>query len=106
MSTTSEQVPVTGVGQRIWSENVGCELAVSAASWTVETQREHGADAIVAHQVQADEFTATVDGIGIRSDGWHEGAEADAVYFERFAAGVCVSHGWVDSVSRQIVQVG
>lgn len=31
---------------------------------------------------------------------------ADAVYYERYAVGGRISHGWVDRVSRRIVQTG
>lgn len=37
---------------------------------------------------------------------WHNGPEAEAVYFERYALGIRQAHGWIDSVSRRIVQTG
>ena len=44
-------------------------------------------------------------------DGWHRadrhGPESDdAVYVERHTLGGCVFHGWVDAVSRRVVQTG
>jgi hypothetical protein len=97
---------VTGTGQRIWSENLGAELQVARCSWSAETARARGTEAIIAGQVAADWFVATMDGRAMAA-GWHEGLECgQAVYFERYEAGECVSHGWLDAESRQIVQAG
>lgn len=37
---------------------------------------------------------------------WHEGPSGEGVYVERWDATGVVFHGWVDVVSRRIVQAG
>lgn len=105
-TSAMEGEAVTGCGQRIWSENFGAELQVASCKWSAETEQAHGTEAIIAKQVAADGFVATMDGRAM-AGGWHEGLESgQEVYFERYEAGECVSHGWLDAESRQIVQVG
>ena len=48
---------------------------------------------------------ATQDGRWIVG-GWHEGPEAEAIYFERYDSTGRTSHGWIDSASRRLVQAG
>ena len=57
--------------------------------------------------------TATPDSVMLSSDGrhwvaeWHAGPEsADAAYVERYSARGREFHGFVDAVSRRIVQTG
>ena len=57
------------------------------------------------------ELIATEDGRGSRVDfGWHlpdvDGPEAEWVYFERHNIAGLVSHGWIDSASRKLLQAG
>lgn len=48
----------------------------------------------------------TSDGRGY-VEAWHQGPEADgAVFVERWTAAGRAFHGWVDPVSRRIVQAG
>lgn len=84
----------------IYSPNVRADLTRVAASFgkvSVESVIDGRAAPITA--------TYTADGRAMRN-GWHAGAEADAIYVERHDAGRCVFHGFIDSVSRKLVQAG
>ncbi len=84
----------------IYSPNVCAALVRVAASFgkvSVESVIDGSAAPISA--------TYSADGRGMRN-GWHSGDEADAVYVERHDLGVCVFHGFIDSVSRKLVQAG
>lgn len=84
----------------IYSPNVCADLVRVAASFgkvSVESVIDGSAAPITA--------TYSADGRAMRN-GWHTGAEADAVYVERHAGGQCVFHGFIDSVSRKLVQAG
>ena len=52
------------------------------------------------------EVTATSDGRGYARGQWHTGAEADTVYVEVYSDRGREFHGWIDSVSRKLVQSG
>jgi hypothetical protein len=68
------------------------------------------ADEITRRVVRPEVVELSSDGRGW-VDGWHDvarhGAEsADALYVEKHTLGGCIFHGFADSVSRRIVQVG
>lgn len=48
----------------------------------------------------------TQDGRTAKTDTWHTGPEADWVYVERWTSEGRVFHGWIDSVSRRLLQAG
>lgn len=57
--------------------------------------------------------TATAESVTLTSDGrqaltseWHEGAEYEWVFVERWTAAGRVFHGWVDSATRKLLQTG
>lgn len=52
------------------------------------------------------EVTLTGDGRGYHQGAWHTGPEAESVWVERWGPGGCEFHGWIDSVSRRLVQAG
>lgn len=54
---------------------------------------------------RATEVVLTADGRG-KLDGWHEGTESSWIRFERHSAYGRVSHGFIDSVSRRLLQAG
>jgi hypothetical protein len=86
-----------------YSPNYGADLVVVGASYQPGTTLE-----------QLDAGTAVADAVMLSADGrhwleaWHEGADSgDAVYVERRVHdGGLGFHGWVDRVSRRIVQAG
>lgn len=61
---------------------------------------------IVAGAVAATECTATEDGRYVDLTGWHEGASAAEVYYERYSSRGREAHGWVDARTRKLVQSG
>lgn len=53
------------------------------------------------------EVLATSDGRGgVRTDCWHDGDSDDLVYVERYSDRGREFHGWIDSTTRRLVQVG
>jgi hypothetical protein len=80
----------------------GMTLRVTHRTWSP------GADeaALLAGHLPADEVTLTSDGRHYNRQGWHEGPTGEAVYVERWDSTGRVFHGWVDSVSRRLVQAG
>ncbi len=80
---------------------------------TVTTQRAsygHQPEAaVLAGIATAIEVTATSDGRGYVAE-WHDenvdGAFADSVYVERYSPMGREFHGFIDSVSRKLVQTG
>lgn len=100
----TQTAEVTGTTQRVYSENIGGELIVTACSWTREAEAEFGIDAIIAGAVVASEWTATEDGRGVIAE-WAAGSEYAGegwIYYERSSG----AHGWVGEKSRKIVQTG
>ena len=62
---------------------------------------------VMSGRAQVIEVTATSDGRSyMRNGGWHTGPEADAVYVEVYSDRGREFHGWIDSVSRKLVQSG
>lgn len=64
-------------------------------------------DAIKARTATIETIVATQDGRGVILD-WHQG-ETDFetwVYYERWAEGVRIAHGYVHPATRKIVQTG
>lgn len=51
-------------------------------------------------------FVATADAHYADLTQWSNCELDEAVFFERYADGVRVSHGWLDPVARTIAQVG
>jgi hypothetical protein len=66
-------------------------------------------EAVIAGTVDPESATATADGRHM-AHGWHTGPEAEWVYVERYAiadGNVSLTfHGWIDSVSRKLLQAG
>jgi hypothetical protein len=54
----------------------------------------------------AAEVTLTQDGRRYDRGGWHTGQEAEWVYVERWGVAGREFHGYVDSVSRKLLQSG
>lgn len=97
---------ITSTLQTVHSDNLGADLIVVACGWDRETEALHGLDALLARTVPVDRYTATADGRSYIAE-WHRGAESgDAVYVERVEHGAVVFHGWIDPISRRIVQAG
>lgn len=61
---------------------------------------------VISGKAPAVEVTATSDGRGAFTSCWHEGPESDAVYVERYSDRGREFHGWVDKVTRRLVQTG
>lgn len=84
----------------------GITLQVSQRSW------KRGADeaAIIAGLLCPDSAIATQDCRRADLSAWHEGPVTDEVFYERYELvdGLVIrrSHGWIDSVSRKLVQAG
>lgn len=96
---TAATTPLRGT---FHSANYGAALVVVGTSYPIGTTTDE-----VLRRVVTPEFVmASADGRHW-VDGWHTGAESgDVVYVERHTIGGCVFHGYVDSVSRRIVQTG
>lgn len=62
------------------------------------------------YDLQADgtalSILATQDGRGAVCGEWHAGPEAEAVYFETWTLAGRMDHGWIDAVTRKVVQTG
>jgi hypothetical protein len=88
-------------GERV-NTGEGIALTVNRRSWSP------GADeaAIVAGTLPAESVVLTADGRRYDDRGWHEGPEAEWIYVERWTAAGREFHGWIDSVSRRILQAG
>lgn len=61
---------------------------------------------VLAHSARAESVILTSDGRGVHRSGWHVGDESEWVYVERWTAEGRVFHGFIDSVTRKLVQVG
>ncbi len=62
---------------------------------------------VLDHSARAESVTLTSDGRSYYQGGWHEGETyGDSVYVERWTAEGRVFHGFVDSVTRKLVQAG
>lgn len=86
----------------IYSPNFGGNLTVVGTSFPAGTTL----DEIDRDAVRPESAMLSSDGRHW-IDGWHSGAESgEAVYVERHTPGGCVFHGFIDSVSRRIVQTG
>ncbi len=48
----------------------------------------------------------TQDGKPVDVTDWHKGQEGAWVYYERWNGSKCEAHGYVDSVSRKLLQTG
>lgn len=48
----------------------------------------------------------TQDGKPVDVTDWHKGQEGAWVYYERWNGAKCEAHGYVDSVSRKLLQTG
>lgn len=80
-------------------EREGMPLRVVLRAGLINWTPELGAEG-------AEEVTLTSDGRQY-APGWHSGDVAEWVYVERWTRGVGRTfHGWIDSVSRQLVQAG
>lgn len=79
----------------------GIELTVIGRTFA----RGVGLEQIQAGDAEPIGFVASSDGRSVQTL-WHDGPAAGEAYYERFEHGARVAHGWVDSVSRRIVQTG
>lgn len=91
-----------GVSTRDAFASEGMTLRVNALSWAIGTDVE----AVIAGTVAPESATLTADGRHYNSEGWHTGPESEWVRVERYTADGRVFHGWVDSVSRKLLQAG
>lgn len=62
--------------------------------------------AIIDGSAVPESVTLTSDGRGAVTTVWHRGPEAEWVFVERWTAAGRAFHGWVDSVSRRLLQSG
>lgn len=86
---------------RIFSEAIGAELIVNAASYG-----KVDVEAVLSGEAEAIEVTATQDGRQVIRE-WQDGAGCGRdVYYERWTTEGRAAHGWVDAESRKIVQAG
>jgi hypothetical protein len=99
MATTADVLSAR-TGAEVVTE--GMTLRVNRRSWSRGAEEA----AIIAGTLPADEVVLTSDGRHYDHHGWHEGPEADAIYVERWTRQGREFHGWVDSVSRRLVQAG
>jgi hypothetical protein len=90
-------------GAQIASENYDADLTVCQLSYG-----KVSVAAVLDGSAAVTSISASADGRGFNSGAWHEGAEAEAVYVEKIdgMTGAVTFHGWVDGVSRQLVQAG
>jgi hypothetical protein len=90
----------------VLSAPTGAEVVTEGMTLRVHS-RSFGSISLAELQAgaPATEVILTSDGRGYEL-GWHEGPEAEAVYLERWDTTGRVFHGWVDSVSRRLVQAG
>lgn len=85
-----------------YSPNYGGTLTVVGRSWPKGTDVAE----VLAGTARADVVRLTADGRSML-DGWHEGPLCgDVVYAELHRADGSGFHGWIDRVSRGLVQVG
>ena len=103
MTSTIEQFDVATATtlQRVFSPKYGADLIVNQVSYGQVPVED-----VFSGAALPIEATLTADGRHYDRRGWHEGAEAEAVYVERHTREGCVFHGWIDSVSRRLVQAG
>lgn len=82
----------------------GMTLIVNHRSWPAGTDLR----GVMANTISATSIELTQDGRHMVR-GWHtaeDGPETDWVFFEVWDATGRRSHGWIDSVSRKLLQVG
>jgi hypothetical protein len=77
-------------------------LTVASRSFGTEASIESVLDGTAV----AESVTLTSDGRGALTTAWHEGAENAWVFVERWTAAGRVFHGFVDSVTRKLLQAG
>ena len=75
------------------------EAARKSPEWHKALQAAFDAEAPV-------EVTLTSDGRHYDRNGWHEGPTAEDIRVERWTPQGMVFHGYLDSVSRKLVQAG
>lgn len=85
----------------------GMALRVNRRSYALGTD----VDAVIAGTAIPETIVATEDGRHVHDPlGWHRGPEAEWVAYERYAVRdgelILDGHGFVDSVSRQLLQAG
>lgn len=95
----AEAVMVARCAERV-DTGAGMELTVNHLSWPVGTEL-----ADIEAGAPAAEVTLTADGRRYEA-GWHSGPEAEWIYVERWTAAGREFHGWIDSVSRRLLQAG
>ena len=97
--TTSMDLFTAPMMSRHFSPNLGAELTLVARRWDQPGITD-------PRNLPADHVALSSDGRRW-IDGWHTGPEsAEAVYVESHIRGGASFHGWVDAVSRRVVQAG
>lgn len=99
---TLRAVPTMRAGQ-VYQTGQGFPLTVNAV------QYGHAAvEDVLAGRALAQEVVMTTDGKNAQPQKWHEGPPTDEewVYYERWTPEGRVAHGWVDSVTRNLIQSG
>jgi hypothetical protein len=84
----------------VYSPNFGGILTIVGKGYPADADVRE----VIAGRATPDRVDLSADGRAW-VDAWHSGPEAgDAVYVERHGRGAF--HGWVDAVSRRLVQAG
>ena len=82
------------------------QAPVPRLSVTVQVAPEPSATSTEPVGVPPVEVTLTSDGRHYNRQGWHEGPTAEDIRVERWTPQGMVFHGYLDSVSRKLVQAG
>lgn len=95
----------------VWSSlRCGDRVASVDGEILVVTRVSYGRDAdeteVLAHTAPAVEVVLSSDGRWVESQAWHDGPEAEWVAYERWTSEGRVAHGFIDSVSRRLLQAG
>lgn len=87
----------------------GDRVDTGAAGVLVAVQRTFGVvpvESVLDGTAVAESVTLTSDGRGALTTTWHEGPENAWVFVERWTPAGRVFHGFVDSVTRKLLQAG
>jgi hypothetical protein len=87
----------------VYSVNYEGLLKIVRRKWEMDKNEPNIPAAVRA---PADTVYLSADGRSFSFDEWHNGDSDNTVYVEVARRNGRLSHGWVDSVSRKVVQVG
>jgi hypothetical protein len=79
----------------------GCSVSVVHVSYGIVPTED-----VLSGKAKPVEATLTGDGRTYDPRGWHSGPEAESVRVERWSTRGLEFHGFIDSASRKLVQVG